>query len=163
MSTKVTQSNANIYKQIINVIEEADSMEVAVGFPLQKTELFKKGSDENGNETPSIVDIAIWNNFGTSTNTPERNFMDHAVLDIKREFFKDSREALKSILNGTIDIDKFLNIEGAKAAGIVQDSITELREPPNAESTIKRKKSDNPLIDTGKMRQSVTYVVRKKS
>ena len=32
----------------------------------------------------------------------------------------------------------------------------------NAPSTIRKKKSDKPLIDTGKMRQSVKYVIRKK-
>ncbi|MDQ0202482.1 hypothetical protein [Pectinatus haikarae] len=34
--------------------------------------------------------------------------------------------------------------------------------PPNAESTIKKKGSDHPLIDTGEMRKSITYVVRDK-
>ena len=33
---------------------------------------------------------------------------------------------------------------------------------PNAESTIKKKGSDQPLIDTGYMRQSVNYVVKRR-
>lgn len=34
--------------------------------------------------------------------------------------------------------------------------------PANAESTIKQKGSDQPLIDTGELRKAITYVVRKK-
>ena len=33
---------------------------------------------------------------------------------------------------------------------------------PNAPSTIRKKKSDKPLIDTGRMRQSVMTVIDKK-
>jgi hypothetical protein len=33
---------------------------------------------------------------------------------------------------------------------------------PNSEATIKAKGSDKPLIDTGQLRNSITYVIRKK-
>lgn len=48
---------------------------------------------------------------------------------------------------------------GAFAAGATQQYITDLRDPPNAPYTIEKKGSDNPLIDTGSMRSSVTYKV----
>lgn len=35
--------------------------------------------------------------------------------------------------------------------------------PPNSPKTIKRKGSDQPLIDTGEMRKAITYVVRNRT
>jgi hypothetical protein len=48
---------------------------------------------------------------------------------------------------------------GQLAEGHVKQEITDLRTPPNAESTIRAKGSDNPLIDTGALRQSIRYVI----
>lgn len=48
---------------------------------------------------------------------------------------------------------------GVVAAAKVQVYMTQLNTPPNAASTIKKKGSANPLIDTGALRASVTYKV----
>ena len=48
---------------------------------------------------------------------------------------------------------------GAMAVGEVQKYVTELDTPPNAPSTIRQKGSSNPLINTGALRQSITYEV----
>lgn len=52
-----------------------------------------------------------------------------------------------------------LNKLGIVAQGDIQSEITSLRSPPNSAVTIARKGSSNPLIDTGAMRQAVTWVV----
>ena len=56
-------------------------------------------------------------------------------------------------------IDMTLNRVGVVAVAEVQKYMTELRTPPNAPSTIKKKGSSNPLIDSGALRQSVTYKI----
>ncbi|MGL4545197.1 MAG: hypothetical protein ACRCUU_06490 [Plesiomonas sp.] len=58
------------------------------------------------------------------------------------------------------NVDTILNKVGLNAQAAVQMYMTELRTPPNAPSTIAQKGSDNPLIDTGALRASVTYVVQ---
>lgn len=55
--------------------------------------------------------------------------------------------------------DQTLEQVGAVAAGATQQYITDLDTPPNAPSTIAKKGSDNPLIDTGALRASVTWKV----
>ena len=50
---------------------------------------------------------------------------------------------------------------GAKSVGMIQQEIVDGNWTPNAPSTIAKKGSDHPLIDTGLMRQSVHYVVKK--
>lgn len=46
---------------------------------------------------------------------------------------------------------------GVLAQGDIQMEITALSSPPNTPSTIARKGSSNPLIDTGAMRGAVTW------
>jgi len=56
---------------------------------------------------------------------------------------------------------KLLNVLGLQVVGQIQQRITSLREPPNKPSTIRRKKTDNPLIDTGFLRSSTTFELRR--
>ena len=56
-------------------------------------------------------------------------------------------------------LDMTLNKIGVTAVGLVQKYMTDLRTPPNAASTIKKKGSSNPLIDSGALRQSVSYKI----
>ena len=56
-------------------------------------------------------------------------------------------------------LEMTLNKIGVVAVGHVQKYMTELRTPPNAASTIKKKGSSNPLIDSGALRQSVSYEI----
>lgn len=48
---------------------------------------------------------------------------------------------------------------GERIKAQLQDSIVELRDPPNAASTLKKKAGSNPLVDTGHMLNSVDYEV----
>jgi hypothetical protein len=56
-------------------------------------------------------------------------------------------------------MDQILEAVGAVAAGKVKVYMTDLKTPPNAASTIRKKGSSNLLIDSGAMRQSVTHQV----
>jgi phage gpG-like protein len=74
------------------------------------------------------------------------------------------------VQSGTVEIIQYVRTEIAKgstmdqvvegvgivAAGATQQFMTDLKTPPNAASTIRKKGSDNPLIDTGALRASVT-------
>lgn len=74
-----------------------------------------------------------------------------------------TQDLIDTIRNGVAageNVDAVLNRMGIVAQGAVQQYITDLRTPPNAPSTIAQKGSDNPLIDNGAMRASVTYVVQ---
>ncbi|RTY63036.1 hypothetical protein [Pseudomonas veronii] len=71
-------------------------------------------------------------------------------------------EVLAAIQDGMDEgksMDQILETVGVVAAGAVKVYMTELKTPPNAASTIRKKGSSNPLIDSGAMRQSVTHKV----
>lgn len=89
-------------------------------------------------------------------NIPARPWLEPGVAS-------GTDEILKTIQDGVEqgkDMDAILETVGLVAAGAVRVYMTELKTPPNAPSTIRKKGSANPLIDTGAMRQSVTHQVQ---
>ena len=60
------------------------------------------------------------------------------------------------------DVERTLDQAGFAIAGQLRESIQQTNAPPLAESTIRRKGHDKPLVDTGHMLNSVDHeVVRK--
>jgi hypothetical protein len=92
--------------------------------------------------------------------------------DAYAQFLKDTIGATIDALSGGGGRDwkaaeailmKNLKTLGVVHAGDIQTSIRDLKNPVNADYTIQKKGSSNPLIDTGRLRQSVTSeVVRKR-
>lgn len=83
---------------------------------------------------------------------PPRPWLDVGVKSGTQDY-------LEVIQNNSDDIDNALEIVGQIAVGKVQQYMTDLQSPANAPSTIAKKGSSNPLIDTGALRQSVTYSI----
>jgi len=112
-----------------------------------------------GKVSESIIDIGIWNHFGTSRGIPERPFLTNAMRDNRSKYRDSMRTAAKLILLGQASMGAVLSKLGIMAVGDIQSEITSLNSPPNAPSTVKKKGSSNPLIDTGQLRASITWVV----
>ena len=72
---------------------------------------------------------------------------------------QDIIDTVASGIESNMPMEQVLNQVGAVAAGATQQYITDLKDPPNAPYTIEKKGSDNPLIDTGSMRASVTWKI----
>lgn len=109
-------------------------------------------------EEISILEVAIYNEFGLGV--PERSFL-RAWFDEHRSENEDAlRNAVKLYLRGQKTLVEVLDLLGLKFQGGVQKKIAQGIAPPNAPSTIKEKGSSTPLIDTGQLRQSVTFLVR---
>ena len=73
-----------------------------------------------------------------------------------------NEEYIKIIADGLEDgktLNQSLETVGVVAVAKVQQYMVDLKSPPNTRETIARKGSSNPLIDTGALRQSVTYKV----
>lgn len=153
MTATTTRTNPNWLQRLQRRYSDAPKI-VKVGFPV--------GTDAATVSYPNgtrVVDVAVGNEYGTD-NVPARPFMGLSSADINNQcapILEQSAGALNN--NNTQQYDQLLDAAGNLAAGIVKQQITDLRSPPNAQSTIERKRSSNPLIDTGLMRQTVTYKV----
>ena len=55
--------------------------------------------------------------------------------------------------------DRKLKLIGLEQEAETKKTLTDLRTPPNAPSTIKAKGSSNPLIDTGELRSKISSTV----
>jgi HK97 gp10 family phage protein len=111
-----------------------------------------------GDAPADQVAIASYNEFGTS-RIPERPFFRGAMAENKGSYQTLMRNDAKRIVTGEQTMRRTLDRLGLKAQGDVQQSIVDLKSPPNAPSTIKAKGSSNPLINTGALRQSVSFKV----
>ena len=95
-------------------------------------------------------------NFGTDNGRiPPRPWLEPGVASGTQEYLQIISDGIK---NGG-SLESVLDIVGVVAVGKVQEFMTELSSPANAASTIEAKGSDNPLIDTGALRASVTYQI----
>ncbi len=126
--------------------------EIAVGFPV--------GSEAAAMTYPDgkkVIDVAIKNEFGIGV--PERSFLRTGGP----EFIEDSKPLIEAALQRVNAGAKFKDEAdkiGMKAVAAIQQKIVDIDTPPNSAATIAAKGSSNPLIDTGLMRQSVTFEVR---
>ncbi len=120
-----------------------------------KVGFFSTARYEDG--TP-VAAVAAWNEFGTET-IPERPFFRNALAESER--------SVGRILQAGLDTKKMVVDErlagrvGAHVQGQIQESITALKEPPNAPETVRRKGSSDPLMDTGTLRNSVSWEVER--
>lgn len=99
--------------------------------------------------------IGAANHFGVPGHIPARPWLDVGVATGNPRYLK--------ILEQCVEKDEPVQVAlgriGVEAVGFTQVYMTNLRTPPNAAYTIAKKGSDNPLIDTGLLRQSVTFKI----
>ena len=134
------------------------SEEVFIGFQKGKRHKRKKGEKS---EPPDVLDIALWNEVGTSNGIPERPFIRQTFDNHLGQITAAQEAAVRRVMDGASP-QEAADIVGAMVKGLMQREIAEGGFAANKPATIKRKGSDVPLIDTGQMRQSVQFVVRKK-
>ena len=148
LTVKVQRRGGKKLQRLLREAGKGGVKGVAVGF-------FSTARYEDG--TP-VAAVAAWNEFGTET-IPERPFFRRAIAEMEggiSNIVKAGIDTKKMVVD-----DRVADRVGAYAQGQIQESITALKEPPNAPSTIKEKGSSSPLIDTGHMRESVTWEVER--
>ena len=106
------------------------------------------GTHANSNMT--VAKIGAINHFGAD-NIPARPWLDVGVASGKKEYTR----IIRNVVGNGGSLDDALDIVAPVAQAATQQYIIKLKTPANAPSTIKRKNSTNPLIDTGQMSQSV--------
>ncbi len=143
---KLTPEGKKFKKQL----EELTKLEVAVGY--------QKGQDSE--DGVDMADIALFNELGT-VHIPSRPFIRDSLNNNKDKITQFMQKAAKGIANGA-SAEEVLKQIGVFQKGLIQKEITNGSFVPNSPATIKKKGSDKPLIDTGRMRQSVNFVIRKK-
>lgn len=148
MAVTVT-ANFSAAKQLIEQMKSLKEKAVYVGFPAEFDEKVK------GSESFNLASLAAVLEFGNE-HIPARPFL--------RQTLEENQEKYTALFiqwfDQRVPAAQIYERLAVMAQGDVQMNIVKGGWAANAKSTIKRKKSSKPLIDTGKMRQSVRGIVK---
>lgn len=164
------------YKEIIGDLEQLDGKSVEAG-------VFANAGTEKDGKT-KVADVAYWNEYGvdipvtprmrgylhtigihlspnkTTIHIPARPFM-HQAADANMDKWGDTAERLVTLILNGMSAEQALELLGTQAKGDIQAIFTRGDFAPNSPATIARKKSSRPLIDTGRLRSSVDFRIKR--
>lgn len=95
-----------------------------------------------------------------SIDIPERPFLRSTFDEKHKEWEQKAAKQLDMVASGRKDAIGMLNTLGNVVEGDIKRKIASGPFTPNAPSTVRQKKSAKPLIDSGRMRSSVRYIIR---
>lgn len=152
---KMTSAGKKYQKEI----HELCSKQISLGFP-EGLAAKKRGNGGVEDSAAMLADVALWNEVGTS-HMPSRPFMASSFENNEEKLKAFCAECCQQISVGGTAQDVLQKV-GIFAKGIIQQEIADGDFAANAPSTVARKGSDKPLIDTGHMRQSVNFEIKGK-
>jgi len=145
-------------KDIFAEMQKLSEMHVLVGFPEDSGEV-----ERDGGESIDIAQIATWNHFGTE-HIPSRPFMTDAIDNNRERIESLAKILIAKIMSGKIDAETAMRQYAEAGIRSVQKTISHGNFRENAASTLAKKgskgqQSSRPLIDTGRMRNSVQAAI----
>lgn len=150
MAVRIKETTAADGRKFKKMLEELGKLEVRVG--IQQEESSGNGVD--------LLDRAIFNELGTA-HIPSRPFLRNSV-DTNVENINAFLQSMKRKMLKGGSAEEVLKQIGTFQKGLIQSEIRNGDFVKNSKMTIQKKGSDTPLIDTGEMRQSINYVIKKK-
>ena len=109
-------------------------------------------------EGVDLVDVAVWNEFGTR-HIPARPFMRIAADKNENKWNRYAERCVDAALKNRANINNAVHLLGEQVKSDVQRVIGSRELPANKASTIRRKGSSVPLIDHGDLRRSIGYKI----
>ena len=148
MTAQVTGNLAK-FKQLIEQLKASGEKAVYVGFPAEFNEKL------DGSDNFNLASLAAVLEFGNE-RIPSRPFLRQTLAENQEKY----TALFVKLFESGVSIDQIYEQIALIAQGDVQQNIANGKWTANSPSTIKRKKSSKPLIDTGKLRQSVRGIVK---
>lgn len=158
MSVKITVDRLH---EILNAVKHLSSMDVYVGVP-------ESAGEHDGSEISNAQLAYLMDKGSPANNIPARPFLYEGIADAQKQVADQLGKAAEQALDGHADkAETFLNAAGLVAQNAVKNRITEGDFAPLKPATIKARKRQGfagtkPLVHTGQLRNSITYVVTKK-
>ena len=151
MGVKYTVKKTADGVKLERTLKELAELEVRIGFQSGEA------TEDNGAD---IASVAAWNELGT-VHIPSRPFIRQSVDNHEGEIMEFLQEKKDDILKGA-SAQQVLTEIGIFQKDLMQAEITDGGFVANAPSTVRKKGSSVPLIDSGRMRQSVNYQIKPK-
>ncbi|MFS0878019.1 hypothetical protein [Solibacillus isronensis] len=163
----ITIRSTNNIPKVKKALKEVSKKEIKVGIFDQGELGMIAAVHEFGAEIPVTPKMRGWfsaNGYPLKASTttiviPERSFIRAGFDEYHTKIADKIEVMLPQVLMLAISSNTFLDAIGVEFASLLKKYTNELSDPPNSEMTIERKKSSNPLIDSGRMRNAITYKV----
>ena len=137
-------------KNLAKKLEDLKSKDVYVGIP---TDLNKPVEKSN------VATIAATLEYGSATQgIPPRPFLRKTLADNQQKYVDFYHDTLSNDEDALVALKKVAKMAQAD----VQENIRNGPWAANSQATIEKKGSSRPLIDTGRMRQSIRGIVKNK-
>jgi hypothetical protein len=115
-----------------------------------------EGGAEADADGATLAGIAAINEYGSADgHVPERSFLRSTFDAHQTEYGRELAQVIEDAALSGADPEQGLARLGLRIVGDVQEAIASGVGPANAPSTVARKGSSKPLIDTGRLRQSI--------
>lgn len=156
-------------KKIMREVQKIEALpSVKIGVQGSDAIAQKRTSTPTGEESLpiTVVEIATFHEYGLGNN-PERSFL-RATLDKNRsKYFAIVKEMKKEIFQARMDAFVALGLLGERIKIDCVMRITEGIPPPLSperieQKTVNGKAGQVALVDTGQLRQSITWVLQEK-
>lgn len=125
----------------------------------------KEHISEDGKSTITMARLGGVHEYGAVIKVgkgriviPQRSFI-RATIAEKNNYKDLVAKLFKQVISGQRDEKTALSLLGETIVGDIKMRIAEGIEPANSPRTIAAKGSSKPLVDTGQLRNSITYAV----
>ena len=156
MSVKISGDGL---ERILQAIQTLTTKEVLVGIP--------HGEPRSDTDMTNAQIGYLQETGSPAMNLPERPFLVPGVEAVQDKTGQQLIKAVDAALKGnSLSVENCLNRAGMIAQNNVRSVINSGDFEPLSEATLKArklagKKREKPLIDTGQLRNSITYVIKK--
>lgn len=110
------------------------------------------------NTGKDTFDVYYW--LTKSVKIPERAFLRRAHDENGEDVLKQCEKALGLVISGEMSLEQYLDMVGRNYTTMVKKYIVDLKDPPNSPVTVEAKGSDNPLVSTGGLVESISYRIK---
>lgn len=165
MAIKITDKDLGLKKFLADMNKLKRKPHVKFGILSSQGKSKKKNSSKSKKSKLTVLDVAVYNEFGTerfgTERIPPRPFIRTTFDENKEKYFNRLKTYTAQNLGPGFNPNPILEIVGIEATSDVKNIISKTHSSwaPNAPATIKRKKSAKPLIDTGQLLGSINHQV----
>ena len=145
----------------LKAMERAKNAVVKVGLPESSTATSKAYKPDGDKTAPTVLEVGIWHEYGTQF-VPMRSFLRAPFIEKQSDLKKVIDGQFKLVLEKGLDVEVALGRVGLMARNISVGAFKTQgygQWPDIQQSTKDAKGSSGILIDTGLLRNSITWVV----
>lgn len=145
----------------LKAMERAKNAVVKVGLPASEAATSKAYQSDGDSSAPNVLEVGIWHEYGTQF-VPMRSFLRAPFIEKQSDLKKVIDGQFKLVLEKGLDVEIALGRVGLMARNISVGAFKTQgygQWPDIKQSTKDAKGSSGILIDTGLLRNSITWVV----